>query len=143
MLDSMTIDPLVSSLRIAGSGLQSQSARLRVVAENIANAQSTGATTGADPYTRKTITFESALDRASGENLVAVKSIGVDSTPFRLEHMPGNPAADASGDVKMPNVDLLFEMADMREANRSYEANLQIVKQSREMISQTIDLMRT
>ena len=139
----MAIDPLVSSMRVAGSGLQTQSSRLRVVAENIANAQSTGAAAGADPYARKTITFESEFDRASGENLVSVKSIGVDTTPFRVEHMPGNPAADANGDVKMPNVDLLFEMADMREANRSYEANLQVVKQSREMLSQTIDLMRT
>ena len=139
----MIIDPLVSSLRIAGSGLQTQSARLRIVAENIANAQSTGAAAGSDPYARKTITFESALDRASGENLVAVKSVGVDAAPFRMEHMPGNPAADDKGDVKLPNVDLLFEMADMREANRSYEANLQVVKQSREMITQTIDLLRT
>ena len=139
----MAIDPLLSSLRIAGSGLQSQSARLRIVAENIANAQSTGASAGSDPYARKTITFESALDRASGENLVSVKSVGVDAAPFRTEHLPGNPAADDKGDVKLPNVDLLFEMADMREANRSYEANLQVVKQSREMISQTIDLLRT
>ncbi|MCW2316247.1 flagellar basal-body rod protein FlgC [Rhodoblastus acidophilus] len=139
----MAIDPLVSSLRIAGSGMQSQSTRLRVVAENIANAQSTGATAGADPYARKTITFESELDRASGENLVQVKAIGVDTTPFRLEHMPGNPAADANGDVKMPNIDMLFEMADMREANRSYEANLQVVKQSRQMLNETIELMRT
>ena len=139
----MAIDPLVSSLRIAGSGLQSQSARLRIVAENIANAQSTGSAAGADPYARKTITFESALDRVSGENLVAVKSVGVDAAHFRTEHLPGNPAADDKGDVKLPNVDLLFEMADMREANRSYEANLQVVKQSREMISQTIDLLRT
>jgi flagellar basal-body rod protein FlgC len=139
----MSLDPLVSSLRISGSGLQTQSARMRVVAENIANAQSTGAVSGADPYARKTITFESALDRASGEKLVAVKTVGVDTTPFRIEHMPGSPAADEKGDVKLPNVDLLFEMADMREANRSYEANLQVVKQSREMISQMIELMRT
>jgi flagellar basal-body rod protein FlgC len=139
----MAVDPLVSSLRVAGSGLETQSARLRVVSENIANAQSTGAGAGADPYARKTITFESALDRASGENVVAVKSIGVDRTPFHIEHMPGNPAADEKGDVKMPNVDLLFEMADMREANRSYEANLQVVKQTRDMINQTIELMRT
>ena len=139
----MSIDPLVSSLRVAGSGMQTQSTRLRVVAENIANAQSTGSVAGADPYARKTVTFESAMDRASGENLVAVKSVGVDRTPFRIEHMPGNPAADDKGDVKMPNVDLLFEMADMREANRSYEANLQVVKQSRSMISETIELMRT
>ena len=139
----MAIDPLISSLRVAGSGLETQSARLRIVAENIANAQSTGSVAGADPYARKTITFESELDRASGENLVAIKSVGTDKTPFRIEHMPGNPAADDNGDVKMPNVDLLFEMADMREANRSYEANLQIVKQTRDMISQTIDLLRT
>ncbi len=139
----MAIDPLVSSLHIAGSGLRTQSTRMRVVAENIANAQSTGSVAGADPYARKTITFESELDRASGENLVAIKNIGVDATPFHIEHMPGNPAADANGDVKTPNVDLLFEMADMREANRSYEANLQVVKQSREMLTQTIDLMRT
>ncbi len=138
----MTIDPLVSSLRIAGSGLQSQSARLRIVAENIANAQSTGSVAGSDPYARKTITFESELDRASGESLVAIKNVGTDSSPFRIEHMPGNPAADDKGDVKMPNVDLLFEMADMREANRSYEANLQVVKQSRDMITQTIDLLK-
>jgi flagellar basal-body rod protein FlgC len=139
----MAVDPLISSLRVSGSGLQTQSARLRVVAENIANAQSTGALAGADPYSRKTITFESELDRATGDNIVAVKSIGTDKSPFRIEHMPGNPAADEKGDVKMPNVDLLFEMADMREANRSYEANLQVVKQTRDMISQTIDLMRT
>jgi flagellar basal-body rod protein FlgC len=140
---TMAIDPLISSLRIAGSGMQTQSTRLRIVSENIANAQSTGTAAGADPYARKTITFESELDRASGENLVQVKSVGVDTTPFRLEHMPGNPAADESGNVKMPNVDLLFEMADMREANSSYEANLQVVKQSRQMLSATIELMRT
>jgi flagellar basal-body rod protein FlgC len=139
----MVVDPLVASLRVAGSGLETQSARLRIVAENIANAQSTGSVAGADPYARKTITFESELDRASGEPIVAIKSVGADSTPFRIEHLPGHPAADEKGDVKMPNVDLLFEMADMREANRSYEANLQVVKQTREMISQTIDLMRT
>jgi flagellar basal-body rod protein FlgC len=130
-------------MHIASSGLHTQSTRLRIVAENIANAQSTGATAGANPYARKTITFESELDRASGENIVQIKAIGVDKTPFRIEHMPGNPAADANGDVKMPNVDLLFELADMREANRSYEANLQIVQQTRKMLSATIDLLRT
>jgi flagellar basal-body rod protein FlgC len=139
----MSIDPLASSLLIAGSGLETQSARLRVVSENIANAQSTGSFAGADPYRRKTITFEDELDRASGDNLVAVKSVGEDATPFNVQHMPGNPAADAKGDVKLPNVNLLFEMADMGEANRSYEANLQVVKQTRQMITDTIDLMRS
>ena len=138
----MAIDPLVSSLRIAGSGLQSQSARLRIVAENIANAQSTGSAAGSDPYARKTITFESALDRASGENLVAVKSVGVDAAPFRTEHLPGNPAADDKGDVKLPNVDVLTELADMREANRTYEANLQVAKQSAELLGQTVSLLK-
>ncbi len=135
-------DPLQTSLLIAASGLQAESTRLRVVSENIANAQSTSAVAGGDPYARKTVSFESTLDRASGANLVQIKSIGVDSTPFKLEHDPGNPAADANGLVKMPNVDMLIELADMRDANRSYEANLQVAKQSAEMLSTTIALMK-
>ena len=136
------IDALQASLRIAGSGLAAQSARLRVVSENIANAQSTGTTPGADPYQRKTITFESALDRASGMNLVQVKDVDVDESPFSVQHDPGNPAADADGNVKMPNVNMISEMSDMREANRSYEADLQIIKQARDLISMTIDLLK-
>ena len=136
------LDPLQTSLRIAASGLQAQSTRLRVVSENIANAQSTGPSAGADPYARKTVSFESEVDRASGANLVEVKAIGVDQSPFRLERDLGNPAADADGMVKMPNVDVLVELADMREANRSYEANLQVAKQSADMLSQTIALMK-
>ena len=116
--------------------------RLRVVSENIANAQSTGPAAGADPYARKTVSFESAIDRASGASLVEIKSIGVDSTPFKLERDPGNPAADGDGMVKMPNVDVLVELADMREANRSYEANLQVAKQSADMLSMTVNLMK-
>jgi flagellar basal-body rod protein FlgC len=135
-------DPLQTSLRIAASGLEAQSALLRVVSENVANVQSTGGSAGANPYARKTIAFESALDRASGANLVAVKAIGVDPTPFKLERDPGNPAADASGMVKMPNVDVLVELSDMREANRSYEANLQVAKQSADMLSMTVALMK-
>jgi flagellar basal-body rod protein FlgC len=138
----MTHDPLQTSLRIAASGLEAQSTRLRIVSENIANAQSTGAVAGADPYARKTISFENALDRATGAELVAVKSIGVDETPFKLERDPGNPAADANGMVKMPNVDVLVELADMREANRTYEANLQVAKQSADMLNMTAALMK-
>ena len=136
------LDALTASLRVAGSGLAAQSARLRVTTENLANAQSTGTTPGADPYRRKTITFDSALDRASGANLVAVKEIGVDPTPFQTEWEPGNPAADAQGIVKMPNVNMITEMSDMREANRSYEADLQVIKQSRDLIAMTIDLLK-
>ena len=135
-------DPLQTSLRIAASGLEAQSTRLRIVSENIANAQSTGASAGADPYARKTVSFESALDRATGADLVAVKSVGTDQTPFKLERDPGNPAADAEGMDKMPNVDVLVELADMREANRSYEANLQVAKQSADMLSATVALMK-
>jgi flagellar basal-body rod protein FlgC len=135
-------DPLQTALHIAASGLQAQSMRLRVVSENIANAQSTGAAPGADPYARQTVSFESEMDRTLGANLVEVKSIGVDSTPFKLERDPGNPAADANGMVKMPNVDVLVELADMREANRSYEANLQVAKQSADMLNTAVSLMK-
>jgi flagellar basal-body rod protein FlgC len=138
----MTLDPLQTSLRIAASGLQAQSTRLRVVSENIANAESTGPAAGADPYARKTVSFESEVDRATGANLVEVKSIGIDQRPFKLERDPGNPAADANGMVKMPNVDVLVELADMREANRSYEANLQVAKQSADMLNTTVALMK-
>jgi flagellar basal-body rod protein FlgC len=135
-------DPLQSALHIAASGLQAQSMRLRIVSENIANAQSTGSTPGAVPYARQTVSFESEMDRTIGANLVEVKSIGVDSTPFKLERDPGNPAADENGMVKMPNVDLLVELADMREANRSYEANLQVAKQSADMLNTAVSLMK-
>ena len=136
------MDPLSSALKIAGSGLESQSTRLRIVSENIANARSTGDTPGADPYRRKTITFGSELDKVTGTDLVKVKKLGEDRSDFVNEYDPGNPAADARGYVKMPNVNVLIEMADMTEANRSYEANLQVVKQARDLISMTIDLMR-
>ena len=136
------LDALQTSLSIAASGLEAQSARLRVVSENIANAQSTGAASGADPYQRKTVTFENELDRTTGANLVEVKAIGVDPAPFKIERDPGNPAADDKGMVKMPNVDVLVELADMREANRSYEANLQVAKQSADMLNETVSLMK-
>lgn len=135
-------DAISSALRIAASGLEAQSTRLRVVSENVANSRSTGETPGSDPYRRKTVTFASEIDRMSGAEIVHVKEIGLDRTQFKSEYDPGNPAADADGYVKMPNVSPLVEMADMREANRSYEANLQVIKQARELINLTIDLMR-
>ncbi|TYR30111.1 flagellar basal body rod protein FlgC [Mesorhizobium microcysteis] len=136
------MDPLISSLKVAASGLGAQSERLRIVSENLANSQSTGSFPGADPYQRKTITFNAELDRASGARMVEVSAISPDKTPFTTEFQPGHEAADDLGYVKMPNVNVLVEMADMREANRSYEANLQTIKQARELISMTIDLMR-
>jgi flagellar basal-body rod protein FlgC len=136
-------DVLLSSIRTSASGLEAQAFRLRIVAENLANAQSTGASPGADPYRRKIVSFGSELDRLSGANLVSTKGVVADKRPFPLEYDPGNPAADPTGYVKMPNVSMIVELADMREANRSYEANLQAVKQAKEMISMTVDLLRS
>jgi flagellar basal-body rod protein FlgC len=135
-------DALLSAMKISASGLEAQSMRLRIISENLANAQSTGRAPGADPFRRKTISFGEELDRATGASLVGVKNIQGDLSPFKLEFDPGNPAANASGYVKMPNINMIIEMADMREANRSYESNLQVVKQAREMMSMTIDLLR-
>ena len=100
-------DPLLSSLKIAASGLQAQSTRMRIVSENIANAQTTGTTPGSDPYQRKMVSFQSELDRVSGAQMVSVDKVGRDDTPFILESDPGNPAANADGYVKMPNVRML------------------------------------
>jgi flagellar basal-body rod protein FlgC len=137
------MDPLTTSLRIAASGLTAQSERLRVVAENMANAQSTGKTAEESPYARKTISFGAMVDRQSGVSFVNVSSRSTDPAEFPTEYLPGHQAADENGYVKLPNVNMLIEMADMREANRSYEANLQTIKQARELISMTIDLLRS
>jgi flagellar basal-body rod protein FlgC len=137
------LDSLQASMSVASSGLEAQSTRMRIVSENLANATSTGRVAGADPYQRKTVTFDAAMDRAAGAQLVKVKEVGVDRTPFRVEYEPGHPAADKAGYVKMPNVNMLIEMADMREVNRSYEANLQVVKQVRSMLGMTVDLLRS
>jgi flagellar basal-body rod protein FlgC len=137
------MDPLAAALKVAASGLGVQSERLRVVSENLANAQSTGSTPGSEPYRRKTISFAAELDRATGGSLVEVNEIGRDDSAFPVEFIPGHEAADDKGYVMMPNVNVLIEMADMSEANRSYEANLQVIKQARDLISLTIDLMRS
>jgi len=136
------IDPLQASIKIAGAGLEAQSTRLRIISENVANAQSTATTSGGDPYSRKTVSFDNVMDRTAGLSLVRVKNIGLDDTPFAVEQDPGNPAADDKGFVKVPNVNVLVELADMREANRSYEANLQVAKQSSDLMSQTVNLLK-
>ncbi|WP_011579644.1 MULTISPECIES: flagellar basal body rod protein FlgC [Chelativorans] len=137
------MDPLSTAVKIAGSGLAAQSERMRVVSENLANAQSTSEVPGGDPYRRKTISFAAELGRGNGGAMVEVSAIARDPAEFPVEYMPGHEAADEFGYVKMPNVNMLVEMADMREANRGYEANLQVVKQARELISMTIDLLRS
>lgn len=136
-------DPLKATLGISASGLSAQAARLKVVSENLANAQSTSTTPGGDPYQRKTVSFSQALDQASGVDLVKISDVGFDKSPFIVSHDPSHPAADEKGMVRLPNVNTLVEMSDMREASRSYEANLQVIKRARQMISQTIDLLRS
>lgn len=136
-------DPLLLSSKIAASGLEAQSMRMRVVSENMANAESTGKAPGANPFTRKTVSFATELDDRLGVNLVRVDRIGFDRRPYPLEYDPGHPAADGNGYVKNPNVNMLVEIADMRETSRSYEANLQVMRQARELISMTIDMLRS
>ena len=136
------IDALDAAIQVASSGLQAQSTRLRVVAENMANANSTSTVPGGNPYVRKTVTFEDEMDRTAGVDLVHVKDIGADTTPFKIEYDPSNPAADAKGFVKLPNVNIIAEMADMREANRSFTADLEVNKQGRQLYTMTTDLLR-
>ncbi|MEG8098966.1 flagellar basal body rod protein FlgC [Candidatus Liberibacter brunswickensis] len=133
------MDYLVISSQIANSGLAAQSSRMQVISENIANARTTSSVSGSDPYRRKTISFESVMNGVGG---VRVKKIGVDKSDFIEEFDPGHPAANASGTVKYPNVNILIETADMRETNRLYMANLQTIKQSRDMMTTTLELLR-
>ncbi len=136
-------DPLLAPLSVAASGLHAQSERMLIAAQNIANARTTGNAPGAAPYRRKTISFVSELDRQTGVDVVRVARYGTDPSPFKVEYNPGHPAADRNGYVKMPNVNTLIETADLRDANRMYQANLQVVRQAREIVSMTIDLLRT
>ncbi len=133
---------LMKSLAIAASGLRSQSGRMRVIAENIANADSGPEKAGAEPYRRKVPTFQRHFDRDLDAQMVALGKVQRDPSAFQVKHEPGNPAADASGNVQMPNVNALVEMVDMREAQRSYEANLNLISSTRRMIQRTIDILR-
>jgi len=133
----------LKSMSIATSGLRAQAGRMRVISENIANADSTAGTAGGDPYRRKVPTFVSALDRSLDAQVVSLGRIKTDTaSSFRIKHEPGNPAADANGNVKYPNVNSLVEMTDMREAQRSYEANLNIISATRRMIQRTLDILK-
>jgi flagellar basal-body rod protein FlgC len=137
------MNDMLKSMSVAASGLQAQGTRLRVISENLANAASTAEVPGGDPYRRKVVTFADELDRATGVSEVKVKRVGTDPAPFREIYEPSHPAADANGHVKLPNVNTLIELADMREAQRSYEANLQMIDQARTMLLRTIDLLRS
>jgi flagellar basal-body rod protein FlgC len=132
----------LKTISVAASGLKAQSGRMRVIAENIANADSTADKPGADPYRRKIPTFGRKFDQELQANVVALGRVQTDRSAFRTRLEPGHPAADVKGEVKLPNVNSLVETMDMREAQRSYEANLNVIDASKQMVMRTIDLLR-
>lgn len=136
------MDPLKSISTIAASGMHAQGMRLKVTAENVANAGSTGTRPGEEPYRRKTISFAEMLDRSTGSSLVKVAAIGRDASAFPREYSPAHPAADADGFVRTANVSSIMEMNNMREASRSYEANINMFEAGRRMRRQIIDLLK-
>ncbi len=132
----------LKTISVAASGLKAQSGRMRVIAENIANADSTAERPGADPYRRKVPSFQRRFDQDLEANVVTMGRVGLDRTAFKTRFDPGHPAADAKGEVKLPNVNSLVETMDMREAQRSYEANLNLISATRRMISRTLEILR-
>jgi flagellar basal-body rod protein FlgC len=132
----------LKTLTIAASGLRAQAGRMRIISENIANADSTPESPGADPYRRKVPTFRSELDRTLDTQLIELGKVQTDSSAFRVKYEPGHPAADINGNVKYPNVNPLVEMTDMRDAQRSYEANINVISATRRMIQRTIDILK-
>ncbi|MEO8756485.1 MAG: flagellar basal body rod protein FlgC [Devosia sp.] len=132
----------LSSLKIAATGLHAQNARMRVIAENLANADSAGKTPTDQPYRRRIPTFQAVMDADAGGQVVQVGKIAEDMSDFQERYEPGHPAADAHGYVKYPNVDPLVEAMDMREAQRTYEANLNVVTVTRQMMGRTLDILK-
>jgi flagellar basal-body rod protein FlgC len=136
------MDPLGSINLISGSGMRAQAERMRVIAENVANANVTGATPGADPYRRKTVTFSEMIDPQTGTGLVTVGRVGRDMSDFPVRYDPAHPAANAEGFVKTSNVSSIIEMSNMREATRSYEANMAMFEAGRGMRSRLLDMLK-
>lgn len=136
------IGDLSTSADIAVSGMKAQAQRLKVISENMANAESVSAEPEKDPYRRQVVTFQQYVDRETGADMVKVGKIVKDKSEFIKKYDPNHPAADAQGYVSMPNVNPLIEMMDMKEAQRSYEANLSVVQTSREMNSKILDILK-
>ena len=136
------MDNFRASMFIAGSGMRAQGVRLRVISENIANADSTAKVPGGDPYRRKVITFKNERDDALQADVVRVREISEDPSEFDLRFDPSHPAANEDGYVQLPNVSTLVESMDMREANRSYQANLRVIETAKSMFSQTVNILR-
>jgi len=135
-------DDLISSLKISAAGMRAQGMRLRVISQNIANANSLATEPGMEPYRRKNIIFENILNKELGVQLVRVKRLGEDKSEFGERLDPSHPAANEAGYVQTPNVNTLVEVMDMREAQRSYEANLTAIRSARSMMQRTIELLR-
>ena len=133
----------LKSIAVAASGLRAQAGRMRIISENIANADSTAQTPGGNPYRRKIVTFRSEMDRALDANMVSLGRIRADQSNFQMKLEPGNPAADSNGYVRYPNVNPLIEMADFRDAQRSYSANVNVINATRAMIARTLDILRS
>lgn len=133
---------LVQAMTLASKGMKAQGTRMKVIAENLANASTSPQKPNETPYQRQVVTFKNELNRAEGMKEVEVDKITKDKSDFILKYDPNHPAADDKGYVKMPNVNSLIEMMDMREAQRSYEANLGVIETSRSMLMRTIDLLR-
>jgi flagellar basal-body rod protein FlgC len=134
---------LFDAMSISASGMKAQGQRMRVVSENIANSETVASNPNENPYRRKTVSFENRLDRAEGFRKVDVKKVGQDQSEFRVKYDPTHPAADEKGYIKLPNVNTLIETMDMREAQRSYEANLGAIEISRTMMMRSLDLLRS
>jgi flagellar basal-body rod protein FlgC len=141
MSQNSTTATSTGTMAIAASALQAQQARMRVIAENIANADSVATTPGGDPYRRQAPVFVPQAVAGGGTGVV-MKGVQADQTPFRTEYNPSNPAADAKGYVKMPNVDPLIEALDMREAQRAYEANMNVIENQRQMDNSVLSLLK-
>lgn len=130
------------TLKIAASAMTAQTTRLRVIAENLANSGSTANSPDADPYRRKIVTFRNLLDETTGGRMVKIDRVLPDASPFELKYVPGHPAADANGYVRFPNVNSVIEMADMKDANRSYQANVEVIDIAKSMLSRAIGLLQ-
>jgi flagellar basal-body rod protein FlgC len=130
------------SMAVAASGMRAQTDRMKVIAENIANANSTSPVKGGDPYRRKIATVTQNFDDELGATLVNAGKPLTDKTDFKSQYDPGNPNADTQGYVKLPNVDSLVEIMDMRDAQRSYEADLQMLDTTKQMMARTVDLLK-
>ena len=133
---------IAKALAISARGMDVQTSRLRTIAENLANQDTTGSAPGAQPYRRKVITFENRMDQALGLETVRVKSISPDKSDLPQRYDPSHPAADASGYVRTPNVNSFIEVMDMREAQRGYSANLNVLEATRSMLTRTIEMLK-